>query len=219
MDGRQRRLNLFYEKIRFFSPRHMSENQNNKSTTSMMIKSALQERINNYLKQYPKDSHAQKTLDFLESTDDFWQRSTLEGHITASAWVVNQSFDKALLTHHLKLDQWFQLGGHIESSDNNLMEACIREVKEESGIQDVEVYSPEIFDIDVHLIPASKKGVPAHFHYDVRILVVVSSDAVIRFDATESKEVRWFDIEDLPHFLTSESVLRMARKTVARSTA
>lgn len=185
---------------------------------SIMIKSDLQELIHNYLKKYPKDSHAEKTLTFLERTDEFWQRSTLEGHITASAWVINESFDQALLTHHLKLDQWFQLGGHIENSDQDLIAACVREVKEESGIEDVRVYHSAkeqtgIFDIDVHLIPASKKGVPAHYHYDVRILVVVNDDAVIDFDVTESKEVRWFGIDELFHFLDSESVLRMARKT------
>ena len=68
----------------------------------------------------------QQTLDFLTRTESFWQRSTLEGHLTGSAWVVSPNRTQALLIHHAKLDRWFQPGGHAEDSDASLAETARR---------------------------------------------------------------------------------------------
>ena len=98
-----------------------------------MEKNALRTQIVAYIDSYRNDEHAQKTLVFLDQNDNFWQKDNTAGHITASAWIVNVARNKTLLTHHLKLDKWFQLGGHIESDDTDIFAACLREAKEESS--------------------------------------------------------------------------------------
>ncbi|MDZ7684252.1 MAG: hypothetical protein U5O39_03990 [Gammaproteobacteria bacterium] len=47
---------------------------------------------------------------------------------------------------------------------------ALREATEESGIDTIEPVSPEIFDIDIHEIPA-RGDEPAHLHYDCRFLM------------------------------------------------
>ena len=46
--------------------------------------------------------------------------------------------------------------------------------------------SPNIFDIDIHAIPAYK-GVSAHDHYDVRFLLQVKSDETLLFKIVNQK--------------------------------
>ena len=70
-----------------------------------------------------------------------------------------------------------------------------------------------IFDLDVHLIPA-RTGEPAHYHYDVRFLVQAMED---RFRVSEeSCALAWVPADRVGVFTSDESVLRMARKWVAR---
>ena len=70
-----------------------------------------------------------------------------------------------------------------------------------------------IFDIDVHAIPA-RGGEPAHLHFDVRFLVQAEHD---RFTVSEeSHALAWVPAEGLGALTDEESVLRMARKWLAR---
>ena len=181
-----------------------------------MEKNALRTQIVAYIDSYRNDEHAQKTLVFLDQNDNFWQKDNTAGHITASAWIVNVARNKTLLTHHLKLDKWFQLGGHIESEDDDIFAACLREAKEESGLARLHFTEKVLFDIDVHLIPVSKSGFSAHWHYDVRVLLVADGNEPINFDKNESKSVKWFDITTLKSTFAEKSLLRMAEKTAGR---
>jgi len=151
-------------------------------------------------------------LAFINAHEDCFERSLEVGHITASCWLLNKDGTKALLMHHAKLNAWFQLGGHCDG-DHDVLRVAIKEAQEESGINDIIAVAPKIFDIDVHLIPQTSKH-KAHYHYDVRFLLQVSSDEVV-MPNSESNELRWVskNISELP---TSElSVTRMFNKWLA----
>ena len=164
-----------------------------------------------YLSKYPGDVHGLNTLDFVVKTDLFWSRSHLEGHLTASSWVVNDDYTKVILCHHGKLNIWVQLGGHIDETDNSLHEACRRELEEESGLKEIELLSPNIYDIDIHRIPENK-GVPEHLHYDLRMIFKANSQEMINFDIAESKDVRWIDRNEIVKYSQEQAVLRMVEK-------
>lgn len=178
-----------------------------------MNKSDLLTLIYDYFRKYPLDSHAIKTISFLEENELFWQKENLLGHITASAWVINKNFNLTLLTHHLKLNKWLQLGGHIEQNDNKIFDSCIREVKEESGLEAIYFYSKEIFDIDVHIIPNLKNPLLSHLHYDIRFLIIASEKEEIKFDFNESNCVKWFTFNEIRNLSVDNSLYRMIEKT------
>ena len=173
-----------------------------------------QDTLNALLQYTPFDSEEAiflaKTIDFVRKNDNFWQRSNLEGHLTGSAWVVSPSRSKVLLIHHLKLERWFQPGGHADDTDDSLQETARREAIEECGLQILTQEQEGIFDIDVHPIPA-KGDVPAHLHYDIRYLFSTPEEDTA-FDTAEIKGMQWMDLESLKGATTATSLRRMALK-------
>ena len=83
----------------------------------MQTKSELQSLLQEYLRIYSSESNRQQVFhDFLvrNSADDLYTRKNFDGHITASAFILNESRDKMLLVHHKFLGKWLQPGGHVE---------------------------------------------------------------------------------------------------------
>lgn len=89
----------------------------------------------------------------------------------------------------------------------------MREAQEESGIEDICVVDPKIFDLDIHTIPAHN-GLPAHEHFDVRFLLQSDSKKLVISD--ESHDLQWFDAQELLQMNLDESILRMRRKWLQR---
>lgn len=163
----------------------------------------------------PADAHEARMLEdikaFVRRYDNFHSRQQLAGHLTGSAWVVSEDRTHALLTYHGKLDLWVQLGGHVED-DADMLGAAWREACEESGLADVQPLSDQIFDVDVHAIPANAKE-PAHFHYDIRFLFAADRTVPLVV-SSESKDLAWVELEKIAELTAEESVLRMVRKTL-----
>lgn len=151
----------------------------------------------------------QEIINFIKNNENCFDRELSIGHITGSSWLLNKEGDKALLLHHNKLDRWFQLGGHADG-ESDILAVAIKEAMEESGINAIEPVISEIFDIDVHKIPANSKE-NEHYHYDIRFLLQVKSDETILLNS-EAKELRWIskDKKDLP--TDENSVVRMFDK-------
>lgn len=164
----------------------------------------------------PADAHEVSMLEdikaFVRGYDNFHSRQQLAGHLTGSAWVISEDRSHALLTYHGKFDCWVQLGGHVED-DADMLSAAWREAREESGLENVTPLSDQIFDVDVHAIPANQKE-PAHFHYDIRFLFAADRSVPLVI-SNESKDLAWVEIEKIAELTAEESVLRMVRKTLA----
>lgn len=151
---------------------------------------------------------AEQLLQFIRSTPDCFERSHAAGHITGSAWLLNPSGDKALMTHHRKLRRWLQPGGHADGQSDTAAVA-LREATEESGIEGIRLLNEAIFDIDIHLIPA-RPGEPEHYHYDIRYLLQAPHEQFVVSD--ESEALEWWSAADFGTrgHETDEAVLRMA---------
>ncbi len=91
------------------------------------------------------------------------------GHVTASAFVLSPDGAATLLTHHAKLDRWLQLGGHCDGIADTAFVA-LKEAYEESGLARLRLASDQVYDVDIHEIPA-RGADPAHLHYDIRYLM------------------------------------------------
>lgn len=166
--------------------------------------------LETYRSRWPDESATcERYLEFVSRNPDCFERSLQEGHVTGSAWIVNTAGTHVLLTHHRKLGQWFQLGGHADG-ETDVGKVAMAEAREESGLAELRFVNDEIFDIDIHLIPARKSD-PEHYHYDVRFaLQAVGSDAFAVSE--ESLDLAWVELDKLSDYTTEESMLRMARK-------
>lgn len=152
-----------------------------------------------------------KILNFLHENNNFTGRDNTIGHITGSTWIVSKDRKKVLLTHHLKLNMWLQIGGHVEG-DEYILETSLREAKEESGLSFLRCLSEEIFDVDVHLFP--KRGqVEAHYHFDIRFLLEADEYEELNLLKTESKAMKWIPLEEVYKYAKEDTILRMTNKT------
>lgn len=122
-----------------------------------------------------------------------FHRSTLPGHITGSAFVVDAEGKRILLHHHRKLDRWLQMGGH-DAGEQDAAATAVREAHEESGLTRLSM-QPGVLDVDVHTIPA-RKDEPAHDHLDIRFLVLADPSEELTMDVAESHALRWFPLEE-----------------------
>ncbi|MDZ4815878.1 MAG: NUDIX hydrolase [Verrucomicrobiota bacterium] len=175
-----------------------------------MHREPLLNLIIDYSMRYSEERETtDKFIEFVRRSPDCFKRELVEGHITGSAWVVSEAGDKTLLTHHRKLDKWFQTGGHADGLPD-VANVAMKEAKEESGLTDLEFVSTGIFDVDIHEIPA-RKTEPTHFHYDVRFAIrALGSDVPVISD--ESHDLKWVPLDELERYTQEESMLRMARK-------
>ena len=146
--------------------------------------------------------------EFVNTHERCFERDCWAGHITGSAWLLDRKRERVLLTHHKKLDRWLQLGGHSDG-DANPLRVALREATEESGLAVAPIYD-WVFDLDIHEIPARKND-PAHFHFDVRFALEVTSSEAFEV-SDESHALAWVPIAGLAQFTDEESMLRMARK-------
>ena len=153
----------------------------------------------------------QDCIAFVEQQPNCFERWLEQGHVTGSAWIVDETREHALLLHHRKLDRWFQPGGHADGQ-GNILQVALKEAQEETGLTDFEVVSPAIFDIDVHLIPA-RGQMPAHFHYDIRFLLQANRQQTL-LQNEESNGLKWVELANVHQYNNSESILRMVEKTI-----
>lgn len=168
-----------------------------------------------------------RTIAFVEANPNCFDRSLLEGHITGSAWITSPDGAQVLLIHHRKLDRWFQPGGHADG-DPDVVAVALREAQEETGLPNLQLVSPVIFDVDIHPIPARGDqsaapqiadriagrigAVPEHLHYDIRFHFT-SDQAIASGESREVKAIRWVSLDEAEQLANSESISRMIRKS------
>lgn len=176
-----------------------------------MHRTQLLNLLENYKTKFSNENLvADKFINFVKNNSECFERTLEQGHITGSAWVLNEERTQTLLTHHRKLDKWLQLGGHVDGNSDVLAEA-IREVEEESGLTNLTLISDGIFDLDVHLIPANKKE-PEHYHYDIRFLFTTNHPDDISI-SDESNDLKWIELNEIEKYTDEPSINRMVIKS------
>ncbi|GAA0390671.1 NUDIX hydrolase [Streptomyces luteireticuli] len=146
-------------------------------------------------------------LEHLRSRPDGMWKACREGHVTASALVVDPSAGRVLLTLHRKLEMWLQMGGHCEPEDATLAAAALREAREESGIAE-----------GLTLLPGGpvrldRHHTPCAWHLDVQYAAVApaGSEAAI---SDESLDLRWFGYDEVAS-VADASVVRLVDRVRA----
>ncbi|MFD6802788.1 NUDIX hydrolase [Streptomyces cyaneofuscatus] len=155
--------------------------------------------INAYLDQHPEDKREIAVVQcLLNDGDDLASRKTLPGHVTAGAILVGRD-GRVLHILHNATGKWLLPGGHIEPSDDTLLQAAGRELAEETGIPP-HVVTPQSeipLHIDIHPIDANPaKDEPAHQHFDFRFLFRTTAD-IGELQTDEVTDAAWRTVESL----------------------
>lgn len=183
------------------------------TSTHTMHRRQLLALVDTYRQEFPDEwLMAARLRDFVYHYARCFERELSIGHVTGSAWLLDPAGERVLLTHHRKLDKWVQLGGHADG-EGDIARVALAEACEESGISDIELLSGEIFDLDIHLIPA-RKGERSHYHYDCRFLMQCRNDEDYVV-SDESHDLAWIPLTDIQAYTQEPSVVRMAAKVLA----
>ena len=141
-----------------------------------------------------QDSLRAAYLDHLDEHPDAMLRHCHPDHLTASALVVSHDHRAAVLTLHAVLGRWLQTGGHCEPDDVTLAGAALREAREETGIDDLDIDPVPVF-LSRHEVPCGPLR-PAH-HLDVQYVAVAAAGAPLVM-SEESVDLGWFALDQPP---------------------
>jgi 8-oxo-dGTP pyrophosphatase MutT (NUDIX family) len=174
-------------------------------------RTGILELLESYCRRFPdEESIIEQYRAFVTGHSDCFERSLNVGHVTGSAWLLDSTGTRALLTHHKKLDKWLQPGGHADG-DSNVLNVCMKEALEESGLPAIRFVSRQLLDIDIHLIPA-RNNEPQHHHYDCRFLLQSAGSDHYRV-SDESHDLCWAKLDEIDGYNPEISMARMARKS------
>ncbi|MFG2604536.1 NUDIX domain-containing protein [Streptomyces sp. NPDC048514] len=160
------------------------------------------------LKEYEgQEELRQAYLSHLEAHPDGMWKACADGHVTASALVIDPARGRVLLTLHRKLRMWLQMGGHCEPADATLAAAALREATEESGVVGLTLLPGGPVRLDRHRTPCA-------WHLDVQYAALAPAGAVEAI-SDESLDLRWFAYDEVAD-VADESVVRLLEATRAR---
>ena len=170
------------------------------------MKESIVQIVNRYLSLFPEEKdRLEDFLYFLETSpsNKLTDWNNFDGHIVTTGFIYSRKENKFLVLHHNDLDMFLSPGGHIDSSDNSILEACKREIKEETSLINIKQIiidnNKDIpIDIDSHLIKYNDRlDLPSHHHFDFRYLFEVNNQEPIKIDLNEHSEYKWIDLDSL----------------------
>lgn len=152
-----------------------------------------------YLERYPDEAEQlAEPLRVLAEGEgvDFTSRRNFQLHVTVGALLVRDEAE-ILLVEHLAYGILLQPGGHLEPTDTTLVDAAVRELTEETGIdpETVVCVSPTPAYIEYGPVPARPaKDEPEHFHFDIGYAFATADGDVGRIQESEVSGANWYPL-------------------------
>lgn len=149
---------------------------------------------------------------------DVLSRNNEVAHFTSSAFTVNKVRDKVLMIHHNIYNSWSWIGGHADGEED-LLAVAMKELKEETGVENIRPVSTEIFSLDVlTVLGHTKRGnyVSPHLHLSVAFLIEADEKDLLRVKADENSGVRWIPLEEINDYSTEPHMHKVYDKLVSK---
>lgn len=157
----------------------------------------ITEQIENYMPWNEQERKDKEEIVSQLKKENIFNRENKAAHMTASAWVLNEERTRVLMVYHNIFDSWSWLGGHADG-ERDLLSVAVREVKEESGIQNVRPLSEDIFSLEILTVDGHEKNgsyVSSHLHLNVTYLLEADEGENVAIKPDENSGVGWFTKE------------------------
>ena len=153
----------------------------------------LKKQIEKYITYNEQEKNDKKImLDYMEKFDNLLTRENEIAHFTASSWVVNKERTKILMIYHKIYNSWTWTGGHADG-DKNLLYTAIRELKEETGVENVNILRDDIYSLETICVNGHiKRGkyVSSHLHFNLTYLLEVDEKENLKIKEDENSGVK-----------------------------
>ena len=160
----------------------------------------LKEQIEKYIPYNEQEvSDKELMLEYIDKFEDVLTRKNKMCHFTASNWIVNKDRTKVLMIYHNIYKSWAWTGGHADG-ESDLLSVAVREVKEETGVENVKVLDDDIFSLEIVCVNGHvKRGkyVSSHVHLNVTYLLEVDENEKLRIKEDENSGVKWVPIDEV----------------------
>ena len=178
----------------------------------------LYKQISNYVPYDEKEALDKEVmLKFISSTEDVLTRENQIAHMTASAWITNKNRDKILMIYHNIYDSWAWTGGHVDGEED-LYEVALREVKEETSVNNLNPISEDIISLEVLSVNGHFKNnqyVSSHLHLNVTYVFVCDEKEKTKIKEDENSGIMWIDVKDLEKYCTEPQMIVIYRKIIS----
>ena len=137
-------------------------------------------------------------LKYIAGHEDILLRSNETFHFTASAWVTDRSRRKILMLYHNIYNSWSWPGGHADGEED-LLSVALREVREETGIEDLRAVDKNPLSLEILTVNAHfKRGkyVAPHLHLNLTYLIEANDTERLRIKPDENSALKWFDMDE-----------------------
>ncbi|WP_433358829.1 NUDIX hydrolase [Streptosporangium sp. CA-115845] len=169
-----------------------------------------------YIERYPDEAALlSEPVQLLSRGGGFASRRNFRMHVTVGALLVRG--DEILLVEHLAYGITLQPGGHLEPTDATLIDAAVRELTEETGVDPGKIFpaSQTPVYIEYGRVPARpEKDEPEHHHLDIGYSFVTDAD-VGRIQESEVRGAAWYLLAEAERLVGH----RMARAVSAPARA
>lgn len=154
----------------------------------------------------------------MEIFDDILTRENEIAHITSSAFIVNKKRDKTLMVHHNIFNSWSWAGGHADGEED-LLKVADREVREETGVNNICPVSEDILSLDIiPVLGHIKKGkyVSPHLHISIAYLFEADENEPPIVKADENSGVQWIPIQEIDTYSNEAHMKKIYSKIISK---
>jgi 8-oxo-dGTP pyrophosphatase MutT (NUDIX family) len=159
--------------------------------------SDISSALSAYLERYPDEAELlSEPVQLLSHAEDFASRRTFPMHVTVGALLVRGDTE-ILLVEHRAYGITLQPGGHLEPTDATLIDAAVRELAEETGVDPGKIVpvSQTPAYIEYGRVPARpEKDEPDHYHLDFGYSFTTTHADVGRIQESEVTGAAWYPL-------------------------
>lgn len=140
-------------------------------------------------------------------------------HFTASAFIINESHDKALAIFHKIFQSWGWLGGHADG-EADLLKVARKEAQEESGLKTLRLLEPS--PISIEAIPVfahvhrTRGYVSSHLHLNVTFLFEANKKESLVKNEVETAGITWLSLSEFVERSTENEMKPIYEKIISR---
>lgn len=150
-----------------------------------------------YLKRYPEEAAAlAEPARLLHQSRNSASRRTFPMHVTVGALLVRDEAE-VLPIEHRAYGLLLQPGGHLEPEDTTLIDAAVRELVEETGVDADAVFfaSQTPAYVEFGQVPARPdKDEPDHYHLDIGFVFTAVHAEIGRIQESEVTGAGWYPL-------------------------
>ncbi|MFD8589868.1 NUDIX hydrolase [Streptomyces sp. NPDC059637] len=177
---------------------------------------AISDALAVYLGRYPHEAELLSLpVQMLARGENFASRHSFPMHVTVGALLVRGGCE-ILLIEHRAYGITLQPGGHLEPTDTTLIDAAVRELSEETGLDPaaVSLADPVPAYVEYGRVPARPdKGEPDHYHLDIGFAFTTDRADVGQIQEAEVTGAAWYPLADAER-LVGHRIARAVSRSV-----